>query len=91
MVSGDKTDCTGGTEAERVRWTQRARRSVGNRKERVRDYASSPGDTNWTPPKEAIKKRPENSDRLVSGDKTDCTGGVYRARTYDLHDVNVAL
>ena len=64
---------------------------MGNRKERVRDYASSPGDTNWTPPKEAIKKRPENSDRLVSGDKTDCTGGVYRARTYDLHDVNVAL
>jgi len=36
------------------------------------------------------KKRPDTSDRLVSGDKTDCTGGVYRARTYDLHDVKCA-
>ena len=35
-----------GTEAERVQWTQSARRSVGNRKERLcRDYASSPDDT----------------------------------------------
>ena len=41
-----------------------------------------------TPPEEAIKKRPDISDRLVSGEKSDCTGGVYRARTYDLHDVN---
>ena len=32
-----------GTGAERVRWTQSARWSVGNRKERLRDYASSPG------------------------------------------------
>ena len=32
-----------GTEVERVLWTQTARRSVGNRKERLRDYANSPG------------------------------------------------
>ena len=31
-----------GTEAERIQWMQSARRSVGNRKERLRDYASSP-------------------------------------------------
>ena len=43
------------------------------------------------PPRKDTKKRPDNSDRLVSGDKSDCTGGVDRARTYDLHDVNVAL
>jgi len=24
------------------------------------------------------KKRPDNSDRLMSGDKSDCIGGVYR-------------
>ena len=44
----------------------------------------------YRPPK-IHKKRPDISDRLVPGDKTGCTGGVYRARTYDLHDVNVAL
>ena len=38
MVSGGNW----GTEAERVQWTQSARRSVGNRKERLRDYASFP-------------------------------------------------
>ena len=31
-----------GTGAERVRWTQLARRSVGNRKECLHDYAGFP-------------------------------------------------
>ena len=37
------------------------------------------------------KKRSEFSDPSLLADKTNCTGGVDRARTYDLHDVNVAL
>jgi len=54
---------------------------------KCRDYEDSQGETNIVPLKETIKKRPDISDRLMSGDKSDCTGGVYRARTYDLHDV----
>ena len=55
-----------------------------------RNYASFPGDKNQTLSEKAIKKRPDISDRLVLADKTNCTGGVYRARTYDLHDVKCA-
>ena len=53
---------------------------------------SSPGDrfSPYRPPKKH-KKTTGHSDRFVLADKTNCTGGVYRARTYDLHDVNVAL
>ena len=40
----DKIPCPFfGHRAERVQWTQSVRRSVGNRKERLRGYASSPG------------------------------------------------
>ena len=37
------------------------------------------------------KKRPEFSDLPLPGDRSGDAGGVDRARTYDLHDVNVAL
>ena len=37
------------------------------------------------------KKRSDFSDLPLPGDKSGDAGGVDRARTYDLHDVNVAL
>lgn len=41
-------------------------------------------------PKKA-KKKDRISDLFLLADKTNDAGGVDRARTYDLHDVNVAL
>ena len=64
-----------GTEAERVQWTQRARRSVGNRKERVRDYASSPEvneATVW--PQSRADRAPVEGAR-----KSPVSRGAYRA------------
>ena len=42
-------------------------------------------------PPNGHKKRSEFSDLPLPGDKSGDAGGVDRARTYDLHDVNVAL
>ena len=39
---GSELSAASGTGAERTLWVQYARRSVGNRKERLRDYVSSP-------------------------------------------------
>ena len=47
-----------GTEAERAQWAQMAKRSVGNRKERLRDYASFPGQTDEVPARrQTIRRR----------------------------------
>ena len=54
-----------GTEAERVQWTQLARRSVGNGKERLRDYAGFPDRQPNAPMREAQKKQESQRDRSL--------------------------
>ena len=58
-----------GTAAERVQWTQSARRSVGNGKERLRDYAGFPESAALTFPKRAAQIKKNR--RGAEGDNCD--------------------
>ena len=68
-------------------------RSENGAKKRATPPHQQAGEERFLSPKDTINKRKTASSEAVPllADKTNCTGGVDRARTYDLHDVNVAL
>ena len=78
FVLADKTNCTGGTGACRAQWAEQAGEASGIARSACATMRVPRVIQTKTPPEEAIKKRPDISDRFVSADKTDCTGGVYR-------------